>query len=249
MNSDLIPRKIPVLLLKDKGLYKGKKFKSHRYIGDPINTVKLFNDKGADELIFLDIEATARNKIDYDLLKSISSESFMPLSYGGGISSLNQIYKLINLGFEKVVLNTHIFNNELLLKEAIKEFGSTTICVSIDYKHNFFGRKNVFINSGEIKTNLDPINYVEFLNDKGVGEILFNSIDKEGSRLGYEIDYFEEASKVCNVPIIISGGCKDFNEFNHLVENNSIFSFAAGSCFIFQGKKDAVLIQYPSFKV
>ena len=112
MNSDIIPRKIPVLLLKNKGLYKGKKFKNHRYIGDPINTVKLFNDKGADELIFLDIEASARNKLDFDLLKSISSESFMPLSYGGGISSLNQIYKIINLGFEKVVLNTHLYKNK-----------------------------------------------------------------------------------------------------------------------------------------
>ena len=246
MNSDIIPRKIPVLLLKNKGLYKGKKFKNHRYIGDPINTVKLFNDKGADELIFLDIEASARNKLDFDLLKSISSESFMPLSYGGGISSLNQIYKIINLGFEKVVLNTHLYKNKFFLEDAIKEFGSSTICISVDYKGNFYGKKNVYINSGEIKTNLDPISYVKFLNDKGVGEILFNSIDKEGSRLGYDIDYFEEARKVCNVPIIVSGGCRDFKEFNHLIENKSILSFAAGSCFIFQGKKDAVLIQYPS---
>ena len=249
MNFDLIPRKIPVLLLKDKGLYKGKKFKNHRYIGDPINTVKLFNDKGADELIFLDIEATARNKIDYDLLKSISSESFMPLSYGGGINSLNQIYKLINLGIEKVVLNTHIFNNESFLENAVKEFGSSTICISVDYKDNFFGKKNVFLNSGKTKTSLDPISYVKFLNDKGVGEILFNSIDKEGSRSGYDMDYFLRAREVCNLPIIISGGCKDFGEFNYLVEEKNILSFAAGSCFFFQGKKEAVLIQYPSFEV
>ena len=150
------------------------------------------------------------------------------------LSSLNQIYKIINLGFEKVVLNTHLYKNKFL-DDAIKEFGSSTICISVDYKGNFYGK--IYINSGEIKTNLDPISYVKFLNDKGVGEILFNSIDKEGSRLGYDIDILKKLEKSVTFRFIISGGCRDFKEFNHLIENKSILSFAAGSCFIFQGKK------------
>lgn len=242
---DIIPRVIPSLLLKGKGLYKGKNFKNHRYLGDPINAVKIFNDKKADELFFFDIEATDRGKINLNLIKDIAGECFMPFAYGGGVKELNQVNELIKIGAEKVVINTKGFKDIDFLKETVKEFGSSSIVISLDYKSDIFGRKRVFINSGRVKTNLTPKDWIKILNDIGVGEIVVNSIDLEGSKNGFDSHYFKSLNKISNVPLIISGGCKDFNEIRQIIDEENILGLSAGSCFVFKGKHDAVLISYP----
>lgn len=244
---DVIPRVIPSLLLKGRGLYKGKFFKNHRYIGDPINTVKIFNDKKADELIFFDIEATQKNKIDFNFIKEIAGECFMPFAYGGGVNQLDHINRLIKIGVEKIVINTEAVKNNHFLKESIKEFGSSTIMVCVDYKSDSFGRKRVFIHSGSVKTKLDPAEWVKKLNDYGVGDIIINAIDREGSKLGFDIAYFKTLHAISDAPLIISGGGKNFEEIEHAIYEHHILGISAGSCFVFKGKHDAVLISYPNF--
>tara|TARA_B100000963_G_scaffold210008_1_gene182944 strand:- start:3256 stop:4008 length:753 start_codon:yes stop_codon:yes gene_type:complete len=242
---DIIPRVIPCLLLKGQGLYKGKNFKNHRYIGDPINTVRIFNEKKADELVFFDIESTRRGNINFDLIKQIAGECFMPFAYGGGIRNLFQIEELIKLGVEKVVINTHGILNKNFFEESVKEFGSSSISFCLDYKKDIIGRKRVYINSGNTKTNFDPINLIKILNDIGVGEIIINSIEREGTKNGLDLDYFDKLSKHSNSPVIISGGCKDFDEIKIAINERNIIGISGGACFVFKGKHDAVLISYP----
>jgi imidazole glycerol-phosphate synthase subunit HisF len=242
---DIIPRIIPSLLLKGKGLYKGKSFKNHRYIGDPINAVKIFNDKKADELLFFDIEATDRGVININLIKEIAGECFMPFAYGGGVKTLEDINALIRAGAEKVIINTEGIKNKLFLKEAVKEFGSSSIVFCLDYKTDIFGRKRVYINSGKEKTNWNPKDWIKALNDMEVGEIVINSIDREGSRLGFDFQFFKSLIEISKAPLIISGGCKDFDEIKKAINEHNISGLSAGSCFVFQGKHDAVLISYP----
>lgn len=245
MIADFIPRVIPVLLLKGRGLYKGKAFKNHRYIGDPINIVKIFNDKEVDELVFFDTEASNNSIIDYDFIREIAGECFMPFSYGGGITSLEHIYRLTKIGVEKVIINSHGYLNPGFLSEAVNEFGSSTIVVCVDYKTDFFARQRVYINSGNTKTDLTPLEWIEKLNKINVGEIIINSINKEGSRSGLDYDMYEKIKKISKSPIILSGGCKDFEEINFALDQKNIMALSAGTCFVFQGKHDAVLISYP----
>lgn len=242
---EIIPRVIPSLLIKGKGLYKGKAFKNHRYLGDPINAVKIFNDKKADELFFFDIEANKKQQINFNLVRDIAGECFMPFAYGGGVKSLHQVNELIKLGTEKIVINTEGVKNRLFIKDAVKEFGSSSISFCLDYKSDFFGRRRVYINSGKEKTNIDPIEWIKYLNDIGVGEILVNSIDREGSKQGLDFEYFKRLESISNVPLIISGGCEDFEEIRKAIFDYNIISLSAGSCFVFHGKRDAVLISYP----
>ena len=244
---DIIPRVIPSLLIKGKGLYKGKSFKNHRYLGDPVNAVKIFNDKKADELFFFDIEATKRGYINLNLIKEIAGETFMPFAYGGGVKTLAQISNLIKVGAEKVVICTEGIKSETFLMEAVKEFGSSTIVFCLDYRTDIFGRKKIYINSGTTKTGIDPKECIKLLNDIGVGEIVINSIDREGSRLGFDLKYFKEMIKISTIPLILSGGCKDFEEIKNTIFQHNVLGLSAGSCFVFKGKHDAVLISYPEF--
>lgn len=238
------PRIIPVLLLKGDGLYKGKKFKGHRYIGDPTNTLKIFNEKEVDELIFFDIDASKNKKPpNLSKLKEIAGECFMPLSFGGGINSIELIKEVLTLGVEKVVLNTAAVEDPGFVKEAVNYFGGSTITCSIDYKTDFFGRKKVYTQSGTLKTKLDPLEWGKQLADIGVGEIIVNSIDLEGTKEGYDYPYFKLFQKEINVPLVICGGSKGEEDFKRC-HTEDINNMAGGSCFVFQGKHDAVLITY-----
>ncbi len=240
-------RIIPVLLLRDKGLIKTVKFKSSKYVGDPINAVRIFNDLGADELVFLDIDASKQNRdIDIEFIKQISKEANMPFAIGGGIKSLETIKKYINSGAEKVIINSEAFFNPTLIKEAVEEFGSSTIVVSMDVNKNFFGKQKVFVNSGKYNTKIDPISYAQNIDKLGVGEIIINSIYNDGMLSGYDFELIKEVSKKVSVPVVALGGARDFKDFNRAINESYASAVAAGSMFVFHGPRKAVLINYPT---
>ncbi len=243
------PRIIPILLLKDKGLVKSIKFKNYNYIGDPINAVRIFNDEMADELVFLDISATNEKRvIDIDFVKSISKESDMPFAIGGGINSLEMIRNLLNAGAEKVIINTAAFKDPDFVKSAVLEFGSSTIVVSIDIGKNIFGKKNVFINSGKKNTGIDPFDYAKQVEILGAGEIILNSIYKDGTMEGYDLKLIEKIAKAINIPIVASCGAGNYTHFNDVVEKAYASAVAAGSLFVYHGSRKAVLINYPTME-
>jgi imidazole glycerol-phosphate synthase subunit HisF len=243
-----IKRIIPCLLLRNNGLVKTVKFKESTYIGDPINTVKIFNEKEVDEIFFLDIDATKLKKEPpYDLIRSIASECFMPFAYGGGIHSLSQIERIIKSGAEKVIINSHAFLNGTFLREAVSNFGSSTIAVSIDYKKEFFKGNIVYIKGGTQSTGQNPVEYAKRIEDDGAGEILINSIDRDGVMEGYDIELIKNVSTVIRIPVIACGGAGRLSDFGTVVKEGGASAAAAGSFFVFHGKRRAVLITYPSY--
>ncbi len=243
-----IKRIIPCLLLRNNGLVKTVKFKESTYIGDPINTVKIFNEKEVDEIFFLDIDATKLKKEPpYELIHNIASECFMPFAYGGGIHSLQQIERIIKSGAEKVILNTHAFLGENFLKEAVSQFGSSTIAVSIDIKKDFLRGNMVYIKGGSQSTGMNPVDYAKRIEGEGAGEILINSIDRDGVMEGYDIELIKSISSSVKIPIIACGGAGKLNDFSLAVKQGGAAAVAAGSFFVFHGKRRAVLITYPSY--
>lgn len=243
-----IKRIIPCLLLRNNGLVKTTKFRDAVYIGDPINTVKIFNEKEVDELFFLDIDATKFNKQPpYDLIHNIASECFMPFAYGGGINSLQQIEKIIKSGAEKIIINSSAFINKGFVKEAVHQFGSSTIAVSIDVKKEFLKGNIVYIKGGTWSTGKNPVSYASEIEEEGVGEILVNSIDRDGVMEGYDIDLIKSIAKSVKIPIIACGGAGKLSDFGTVVKAGGASAAAAGSFFVFHGKRRAVLITYPSY--
>ena len=239
-------RVIPCLLLKGRGLVKTVKFGSPTYIGDPINAVKIFNDKEVDELVFLDIEASKENRgPNFSLLKDITDECFMPLAYGGGISTLEQIKRLLNIGIEKVVINYAAYENPFFIKEAVRVFGSSTIVISVDVKAGFFGKQTVFVRGGDKNTKRDAVDYVRELEKLGAGEILLNSIDADGTMKGYDLDMISHISHSISIPLVACGGAGSIEDLRK-ARVAGASAVAAGSMFVFQGSNRAVLISYPS---
>lgn len=237
-------RVIPTLLLDNDGLYKTTKFKNPKYVGDPINAVRIFNNKEVDELILLDYTATTEDRIpNFENIKEIVSEAFMPIGYGGGINSLDHIEKLFKIGIEKVILNSAAFSNENILTEAIKIFGSQSIVVSIDYKKDLFGNNVIYTQGGKLKQKIDIVNACKHFQELGVGEIMINSIDREGVMNGYDISTINKISHELLIPVIASGGA---GNIFHLAEGvkAGASAVAAGSMFIFQGIHKAVLLSY-----
>jgi cyclase len=240
------PRVIVTLLLKNKGLVKGIKFKNHKYVGDPLNAVKIFNDKKADELVFLDIQATNENRnIDISLVKAIGDQCNMPFSVGGGIRSIAQIKDCIKAGAEKVVINTYAFENPYFIKEASDYFGSSTIVVSIDVKKNLFGKYQVYTNSGAKNTSVNPIEYATLVEQNGAGEIIVNSIDNDGAMQGYDLELTKLISENVSIPVIALGGAGNLTDFKLAIEHGNASAVAAGSLFVYYGHRRAVLINYP----
>ena len=240
-------RIIPILLLKNNGLYKGKKFKDHKYIGDPINAVKIFNDKEVDELVIMDITASLNSQEpNYTMLHELASECFMPLAYGGGLTSTEMIRQILMLGIEKAIINTQSVRNPDFVKESVKYFGSSSIVACIDVKKNLFGKYNVYINSGQEKTNLQPVDWAINLEEMGVGEIIINSIDNDGMLSGYDTELVFQVAKAVNIPVIAAGGGAGLIDFVNICKNYKASAASAGANFVFQGKHNAVLISYPS---
>jgi cyclase len=234
-------------LLRNNGLVKTVKFNDSTYIGDPINAIKIFNEKEVDELIFLDINASKEKKEpQYKLLKNIASECFMPLCYGGGISNLDQITEIIKCGVEKVAINTHAVKDPLFIKKAAQIYGSSTIIVAIDVKKNILGKYCVYINGGSENTLKDPLEYAKFIEQMGAGEIFLNSIDKDGTMTGYDIELIKRISYSVKIPVIACGGAGKIEHMRDAIQLGGAAAVSAGSFFVFHGKRRAVLISYPN---
>lgn len=241
-------RVIPCLLLKNGGLVKTIKFKNPKYVGDPINAIRIFNDKGVDELILLDITATIEGrKPPFKLISEIASECFMPLGYGGGIRDLKDIKEIFSLGVEKVIINTYALENPYFIKEASDLYGSQSIVVSIDVKKVFGGKYKVFIQNGRKKTLLNPIEFAIQMEKMGAGEIFLNSIDRDGTMKGYDIELVKMVAQSVNIPLIACGGADKVSDFFDAVKCGAS-GVSAGSMFVFHGKHRAVLINVPNEK-
>jgi cyclase len=240
-------RVIPCLLLKDNGLVKTINFKNPTYVGDPINAIKIFNEKEVDELVFLDITASKEKRgPNFKMLSEITTECFMPLGYGGGITTIEEIETLFQLGIEKVILNSSAFFNENLLKKAIEIFGSQSIVVSIDVKKHWFTQKqSVYTLSGSKNTHFSPITYAKKMEEVGVGEIIVNSIDHDGTMEGYDLNLIQSISSNVKIPVVALGGAGSIIDLGK-AKKNGASAVAAGSLFIYQKKHRAVLITYPT---
>lgn len=239
-------RVIPCLLLDQGGLYKTIQFDKPRYLGDPINTMRLFNEKESDELIVLDISASKRGEgPNFDYIKLLTRECFMPICYGGGISSINQIDLLFKLGVEKIAVNSSLFNKPELIQLAMKNFGSQSIVASIDVKKNMFGSYMTYITGGTKNTKIDPVQYAKRAEELGVGEILLTSIEREGTMKGYDLELIQKVSAAVSIPVIANGGAGSLIDCVMAVKAGASAA-AAGSLFVFYGKLHAVLINYPS---
>ena len=244
----LFNRVIPCLLINNQGLVKTIKFKNERYIGDPINAVKLFNDKEVDEIILLDIGVTSKNQEpNYALIEEIASECFIPLCYGGGVKSISQMHKIYALGVEKISLSSKAINDMNFIKEAVNIFGSQSVVVTLDYKKTFFGKKTIYICNGKTKTKFTLEEYVNILNEVGVGEIVLNSIDNDGTMLGYDKELIKTVSKRTKIPIVALGGAGNLNDMIEIIKEANITAAAAGSLFVYHGKLKGILINYPKF--
>lgn len=240
------PRIIPCLTIQNQGLVKTIKFSNPRYLGDPINAVKIFNGKGVDELCILDITATLEGRgPNFDYLRDLASEAFMPLGYGGGIGSISDIEKLIYLGYEKVIINTAFVMNPTLIKEAVNYAGSSSIVVAIDVKKDIFGSYHCYVNSGKVKTKYDPVALARLAEDSGAGEILLTSINQDGTMQGYDINIIKKVTSVVGIPVIASGGAKEIKDFEEALYQGGAHAVAASSMFVYYGKQKAVLINMP----
>ena len=242
-------RVIPCLLLHKGGLYKTEKFKKPKYIGDPINAIKIFNEKEVDELMFLDIDASVANKEpNYKMIEDIASECFMPLCYGGGVKTIEQMKIIYALGVEKISISYGAVLNPNLVKEAASIFGNQSVIVTIDIKKDFWGKKKVFINNGKKNTKLNPIDFIKQIETLGAGEIVINSIDNDGVMKGYDLELLKELKLNTKVPIVALGGAGNLNHIKEVFETSKVDAVACGSMFVYQGPLKGVLISYPHYQ-
>ena len=226
---------------------KTVRFKKPTYLGDPINIVKIFNDKEVDELVLLDITATAEQKApNFELLADIASEAFVPLGYGGGVKTIEHVKTLFNIGLEKVIINSHAFVEPELMTRAADRFGCQSIVASIDVRSGWFGKSSVVTQSGGRQTKRDPVSYAVEMQERGAGEILLTSVDRDGTMSGYDIDLIRSVTEAVSVPVVACGGAGCVGDFAAAVSKGGASAVSAGSMFVFQGKHRAVLINYPS---
>lgn len=241
-------RVIPVLLLREGGLVKGQQFNNHKYVGDPINAVKIFNEKQVDELIFLDISATPENREpDFNLIADIAAEAFMPFGYGGGITTVRQIEKLFSLGVEKTIINSEAFYTPNLIVDAAGVAGSQSIVVSMDVRKSLFGGYEVYVNNGQTRTKQDPVTYAKKIQDLGAGELILSAIDREGTAKGYDLHLIEVVADAVDIPVVGFGGAGCLQDLADAKNQTSVSALAAGNLFVFHGKHKAVLITYPKY--
>ena len=240
------PRIIPTLLIDDGMMVKTSKFTNSRYLGDIINAVRIFNNKGADELCILDIGATKKAQDpDKELLHDIATEAFMPLSYGGGICRIEQVKSLFRSGFEKVIFNTALIRNPGLVRETVNFAGSQSVVASIDVKEEMFRRESCWIEDGRTKTGKTPVEMARYAEKLGAGEILLTSINREGSMKGYNINLVKNVADAVGIPVIANGGAGCVEDFRKVLEEGHADAAAAGSMFVYYGRNRAVLINMP----
>ena len=242
----LSTRVIPCLQLIDESLVKTVQFGKYGYIGDPINTVRIFNELEVDELCFLDIRATVQKRpVNFKILEEIANECFMPLSYGGGIRDFATAKKILSIGFEKLVINTIAVQKPELITELAKHFGNQSIIVSIDIKMNIWGKYQVFSNDGTKKTKLNPIDWALEVEKRGAGELLITSMERDGTWNGYDNEIIKAISDVVNIPVIANGGAGSIEDIGNVVNNGGASATALGSMVVYQQKRMGVLVNFP----
>lgn len=240
------PRVIPCLLLSGDRLVKTVRFKHPTYVGDPINAVKIFNEREVDELAILDISATReRREPPYEHLRAISSECFIPLSYGGGVRTIDHARRLFSVGVEKILINTAAAENPALLTAVAAEYGNQAVIAGIDVKRDWLGRTRVFTHAGSRNTGRHPVEYATAMAASGAGEVLLNSIDRDGTMAGYDLELIGDMSTALRVPLVACGGAGSIADLGAAIKAGAS-AVAAGSLFVFAGPRRAVLINYPS---
>jgi imidazole glycerol-phosphate synthase subunit HisF len=239
-------RIIPVLLLHKGNLVKSVKFKDYKYVGDPINAVRIFNDKEVNELVLIDIDASREKRApDIKHITNIASEAFMPVAYGGGISNSTQVKEIFYNGVEKVIFNTAALEQPALITATANQFGSSSTVVSMDVKKTLLGSYKVYGSNGQKNTGKDPVSFAKEMESAGAGEIFINSIDADGTMSGYDTNLIKKIAESVSVPVIACGGAGSMQHFKDAVQAGAS-AVAAGSFFVFQGRHRAVLITYPN---
>ncbi|MEI7967441.1 MAG: AglZ/HisF2 family acetamidino modification protein [Betaproteobacteria bacterium] len=238
-------RVIPCLLLRGSGLVKTTRFKDAKYVGDPINAIKIFNDKEVDELVLLDITASREGRGPaFSVIKDVASECFMPLAYGGGIRSVEEARRILSVGVEKVIFNTVAWRASQVLSDASRAFGAQAIVASIDARRKFLGRYEVVVEGGTRGTGQSPVDYARRMQDVGAGEILLNATDRDGTLKGYDLELIQAVTQAVQVPVVACGGAASLKDFADAVEHGAA-AVAAGAMFVLHGPHRAVLITYP----
>lgn len=240
------PRVIPVLLVSDGYLVKPVKYKGGKYIGDPINAVRIFNEKQVDELVICDIDASVDGRgVNYSLIEEIASEAFMPVGYGGGVASAEDAQRITAIGIEKVLLNSAAFSRPQTITEISDALGASSTVVSIDAKRKLTGGWDTYIRRGSKRTGMSPVDSARLAQKHGAGEVLISSIDREGTFSGYDLPLIDAVAAAVTLPVIALGGASKFEDFASALDVGAS-AVAAGSMFVFNGKHHAVLISYPS---
>lgn len=243
----LRPRIIPSLLVQDNGLVKTVNFRNPKYVGDPINAVRIFNDKGVDELAIFDIDATVlKREPNYSLIERLASQSMMPLCYGGGVKTVEQAQRIFSLGIEKIALSSAVLENPLLITEISERVGSQSVIVVLDVKKKLLGGYEIFTHNGKKGTGINPIIFAEKAQRLGAGEIVINSIDKDGLMKGYDLDLIDKVREKITVPMTVLGGAGSLEDMEKVIDKHGVIGVAAGSLFVFKGPYKAVLINYPT---
>lgn len=242
-------RIIPCLQLIGESLVKTVKFANHGYIGDPINTVRIFNELEVDELCFLDIRATKENRLPpIELLKQIANEAFMPMAYGGGIKTFEQAKEILSIGFEKIIINTAAIRTPHLITQIADHFGAQAVVGSIDVKKNLLGKYQVYITDGTEKTSKDPVIWAKELEHLGVGELLLTSMDRDGTWAGFDIQITERITQSIGIPVIANGGAGSIEHIGEVVKKTHASAVALGSMLVYQKKGMGVLVNFPDKK-
>ena len=246
----LHPRIIPNLLIHNKGLVKTVNFKNPKYVGDPLNAVKIFNEKSVDELIITDIDVGV-NKLEpnYSLIEKLAIESRMPLCYGGGINNVEQAKKIFSLGVEKVAISSSAIKNPTFITELAESVGSQSVVVVLDVRKKYLSDNyEIYTYNGTRQTGLSPLKFIDNIKKMGVGEIVINSIDRDGTMEGYDFKIIDQVRKITTLPLTVLGGAGSLDDIGELIKKYTIVGAGAGSIFVFKGKYKAVLINYPNDK-
>jgi cyclase len=243
----LRPRIIPSLLVHENGLVKTVNFKNPKYVGDPINAVKIFNEKEVDELAVFDIDATVLGKEpNYSLIERLASQSMMPLCYGGGVKTVEQAQRIFSLGIEKIALSSAVLKNPELITEISDRVGAQSVIVVLDVKKKLLGGYEVYTHNGKKATGINPFKFVEEAQKLGAGEIVINSIDKDGVMKGYDLDLIAKVREKISLPMTVLGGAGSLQDIEKVIDQHGVIGVAAGSLFVFKGPYKAVLINYPT---
>jgi cyclase len=243
----LRPRIIASLLIKDNGLVKTTKFKEPRYLGDPMNAVRIFNEKEVDELAVFDISATVNSKgPNFKMIENFAEECRMPLCYGGGITKVEEAQQIFSLGVEKIALSNAAFQNPQLITELSNKVGAQSVVVVLDVKKKLFGGYDVYTHNGTKSVGKNPFELIQKFQELGAGEIVINNIDEDGMMKGYDLSLVEKARKSTILPLTVLGGAGSLEDIGKLIEKFGIIGAAAGSRFVYKGKLKGVLINYPN---